>query len=430
MDDLINEFPEPVRQSLGQVWSALPAERRLEARSVLGELPTSLKPLRDILSFVLDQYKPVFGAKRTIAIVGPANVGKSTLYNQLISRKEDRAEVSPVPGTTRQNQAADAGLFVLVDTPGADAVGEVGDRERQIAFQAARQADFLVIVFEATRGIKRYERDLFDALLALNKPFVVVLNKVDLIPKEARVEVHSAAAANLGLDPEHIVDTVATEGTNVGKVILAVARFEPELLAAIAEALPEYRAKLAWQRILPAASSAGVVGFIPLPFADLIPLFGIQSGLVLSIARIYGYKITPVRARELIAALGMGLIARTAFAQLSKLGGVPGWMLSAAIAASTTVAIGLAAVTWFGHGEKPTRASLQRIVAGVTDHLRVRLLGLGRKRPDRATLRQRLTEALKDLPAHLRPGAQAPEEDAAMAALPPPGDNEVGADWV
>lgn len=410
MDDLINDFPEPVRQSLGQVWSALPPDRRQQARSVLGELPTSLNPLRDILSFVVDQYKPVFGAKRTIAIVGPANVGKSTLYNQLISRKEDRAEVSPVPGTTRQSQAADAGLFVLVDTPGADAVGEVGESERQIAFQAARQADFLVIVFEATRGIKRYEHDLFDALLTLDKPFVVVLNKIDLIPKDARDEVHTAAAANLGLDPEHIVDTVATEGTNVGKVILAVARFEPELLAAIAEALPEYRAKLAWQRILPAASSAGVVGLIPLPFVDLIPLFGIQSGLVLSIARIYGYRITPVRARELIAALGMGLIARTAFAQLSKLGGVPGWMLSAAIAASTTVAIGLAAVTWFGHGEKPTGASLQRIVAGVTDHLRVRLLGLGRKRPDRVTLRQRLAEALKDLPDHLQPGAGEPAE--------------------
>ncbi|MBI3764595.1 MAG: 50S ribosome-binding GTPase, partial [Chloroflexi bacterium] len=80
-----------------------------------------------LLGLALTQYKIAFGEKQNIAIVGPANVGKSTLYNQLIRSKDDRAEVSPIPGTTRVNQEADAGLFVMVDTPGADAVGEVGE---------------------------------------------------------------------------------------------------------------------------------------------------------------------------------------------------------------------------------------------------------------------------------------------------------------
>ena len=410
VDEILKEFPEPVRETVRLIWERLPAEQREELKELLGQLPLPLKPLKDILLFVLAQYKPVFGTKRSIAILGPANVGKSTLYNQLISAKEDKAEVGPVPGTTRQNQEADTGLFALVDTPGADAVGKVGERERQIAFEAAERADFLVIVFEATRGVKRYERDLFDGLLALDKPFVVVLNKVDLIPKRDREKVRDAAARNLRLKPSQVIETVATKGTNVGRVILAIAKFEPGLLAAIAEAMPEYRARLAWQRIVPAAAGAGVVGLIPLPFVDLVPLLGIQSGLVLSIARIYGFKITAGRAKELITTFGIGFIARMIFQELSKLGGVPGWVLSAAIAAATTVAIGYAAMIWFAHGERPTQEALQQIAADVTNHLKEQLMGLGEKKPDRGTLRQRIAQALKDLPNQLRPDGRAPTD--------------------
>jgi small GTP-binding protein len=75
----------------------------------------------------------VTGDKRRVTIVGPANVGKSTLYNQLIRNAAGRAEVSAVPGTTRVSQTADAGLFAVVDTPGADAVGGVGEVEKERA---------------------------------------------------------------------------------------------------------------------------------------------------------------------------------------------------------------------------------------------------------------------------------------------------------
>jgi small GTP-binding protein len=403
-DELIDEFPEPVRDSLAQIWADVPLDRRQEMQGILGQLPGSLDPLKRILDFVLEQYKPVFGTKQRIAIVGPANVGKSTLYNQLVTSKEDRAEVGPVPGTTRQNQEADTGLFILVDTPGADAVGEVGDRERQIALEAAQAADFLVIMFEATRGIKRHERELFDLLRAPNK--------MDLVDKRERQLVHESAAQNLHLEPAQVIDTVAVSGSHVEKVVLAVVKFEPELLAAIADAMPHYRSKLTWQRIVPAASAAGVVGLIPLPLIDLLPLLGIQTGLVLSIARIYGFKITAARAKELIATFGVGMIARTVYQQLSKVLGVPGWVLSASIAAATTVVIGYAAMLWFSRGERPTRQAMQRMVTDLTVHLRDSLLGLGRKRPDRVTLRERISQALQSLPDRERAvleGEEAPQ---------------------
>jgi GTP-binding protein Era len=406
-DLLLSEFPAPVQDSLTQIWDAVPPARRSELQPILNQLPGSLDPLKRILDFVLEQYKPVFGAKQHIAIVGPANVGKSTLYNQLITSKEDRAEVGPVPGTTRQNQAADTGLFVVVDTPGADAVGEVGDRERAIAFEAARQADFLVIMFEAIRGVRRHEQELFLALESLEKPFIVLLNKMDLIDKKQRQAVLDSAAENLGLLPNQVIDVVALDGTHVERVILAIVKSDPELLAAIAEAFPEYRVKLCWQRIVPAASAAGVVGLIPLPMVDLLPLLGIQTGLVLSIARIYGFKITAARAKELIATFGIGMIGRTIYGQLSKVLGVPGWVLSASIAASTTVVIGYAAMIWFSRGERPSQQALRKMVAELSVHLRDSLVGLGKKRPDRVTLRQRISQALQDLPD---PGQPVTEE--------------------
>jgi small GTP-binding protein len=402
-DDILEGLPPVTQEILRPVWRRLSSEQRGQFKELLGQLPTSMAPLKDILGLVLDQYKPVFGTKRRITILGPANVGKSTLFNQLISREGDQAEVGPVPGTTRQSQDADTGLFTLTDTPGADAVGEVGERERQIAFEAAGRADFLVIMLEATRGVKRYEKDVFEDLLALGKPFIIVLNKMDLIPRRDREAVIESAARNLRLESTQVIGTVATEGANVGRVVLAIAKFEPELLAAIAEAMPEYRAKLAWGRIVPAASAAGVIGLIPLPLMDLVPLLGIQSGLVLSVARIYGYRITLRRARELIATFGVGLIARTVFQQLSKLGGVPGWILSASIAAATTVAIGYAATGWFAYGERPTREALQGITTDVANNLRNQLMSLGRKRPEGGTLRERISESLTDLPSQLQP---------------------------
>ncbi len=404
LDDILRDIPGPAQETIRQAWDGLPAARQRELEGWLAVLPEAIKPLKEILALVADQYRPIAAARQRIAVVGPANVGKSTLYNQLITHAKDRAEVGPVPGTTRRTQEADTGLFAVIDTPGADAAGEVGEAEREIALAAAAEADFLLLVFEATRGIKRYEKELFDTLVALQKPFVVILNKIDLVPKAERERVIQAAAQTLNLQRGQVIDTVATTGANLGRVILAVVKAEPGLVAAIADALPEYRSRLTWARIVPAGGAAATVALMPLPLADVVPLLALQTGLVLSISRIYGFHITPGRAKELIVTFGVGLLARRAFAELSKLGGVPGWLLSAAIAASTTVAIGTASMAWFARGERPTQAALARQMADISAYLRSQLADLGQRRPDERSLRKRVGDALAGLPRHLRPG--------------------------
>src|SRR5215470_18741081 len=130
VDDLLDEFPEKSRGQLQGMWEALPEEMRGELQGLLGLLPGDVKLWRMLLGMALTQFKIAMGDKHTVAIVGPANAGKSTLYNQLVREPMDKALVSPVPGTTRTNQAADTGLFSVVDTPGADAVGQVGEDEK------------------------------------------------------------------------------------------------------------------------------------------------------------------------------------------------------------------------------------------------------------------------------------------------------------
>jgi len=416
IDDLLKEFPEDSRDPIRKAWDALPEPVQRELGSSVKYLPGDLTRWRMLLDLALPNFKIAFAEKHFIAIVGPANVGKSTLYNQLIRSKDDRAVVSPVPGTTRVNQEADAGLFRIVDTPGADAVGEVGQQEKEYALTAARAADFLVIVFDAIQGIKRTEQELFDELNALGKPYVVVLNKSDLLSRKDVDPVLERTAANLRLRRDQVVPISAKTGSNLDDLLVAIAKAEPGLLGALGRALPAYRWRLAWTAITGAATTAAAIALTPLPILDVIPLLAVQSSLVLGIARIYNYDLTPARARELAVTFGLGFLGRTLFQELSKLGGPPGWLLAAAIASSTTVVMGYAAIVWFERGEKLSGESLKQITRTFTDYVLNALRGLGTKKPSKQSLEERLRETLENAPLARGPGALGPDQPA----QPPP----------
>jgi GTPase len=394
-------LPGPVVSAVKGVYNRLSPNQRSQLDRWLPGAG-SITGVKDILKFITDNYRNALDQNAaTIAIVGPTNVGKSTLYNQLIAPKEVKATVSPVPGTTRVNQEGSAGLFRVVDTPGAN--GGPGQAHRDLAFDAARAADFLVIMFGADTGVSTADRALFDALVALGNPYLVVLNKMDLVRKGDREKVLDAAAANLGMDRSQIIDIAAAKGEHVGAVVLAVAQVEPRLLIALADALPSYRAKLAWQRTVAAAVASASIALIPLPMADVVPLLGVQTGLVLTTARIYGYDITPARAKELIATFGVGFAARTLYRELSKLLGAPGWVLSSVVAASGTIAIGYGSMLWFERGEKPSQEALQGIMREVGGYLREQLTRGGKEKPTPKDLRERIQTALEGLPDRFRP---------------------------
>jgi small GTP-binding protein len=397
-DDMLDLFPSDVQATVRKVWDALGPNEQASFLSLLVGFPADANLIKILVKLSTAHIRQAFGNKHRVVIVGPANVGKSTLYNQLVQNKIDQAVVGPLPGTTTENQQADASLFTVVDTPGADAVGSIGEREKDLALSASAEADFIVLVFDAVQGIKKTEQELFNEISALKKPFVVVLNKIDLMPRKDLRSVIASATLNLGLEPDQIIPIAAKDGKNLGKVLLAIAATEPGMVAALGQALPEYRWQLAWQSIVRAASISAAIALVPLPVIDFVPLVLTQSVMVVSIARIYNYQITPKRAAELVATFGMGVLGRTLFQQFSKFGGLPGWLLSAAIASSTTVVLGYAAVRWFEKGEKLSSETLKKLTKGVTTALLDTFKGFGKRKPGQKALRERITQALEDLP--------------------------------
>lgn len=385
------------------LWSGMPPDVRREMEITLGgfiklfgQNPASAK---DLLTLVARMAEPAINPYSTVAVVGPVNAGKSTLYNALVTREQDRAETSPVPGTTRENKTADLGLFNLVDTPGADhGSTAVGDTERGKAMKAATEADFLVVVFDAARSVTASDREFYKELLELRKPHVVVLNKMDLV-ESSRTKVIEASARVLGLDPEELLPTSATRGKGVDKLVLEIAAAEPRLLGKLGEYMVPLRRKLGWQCVRRSTIGAALVALTPIPFMDIIPLTGIQASMVLTLARIYNQELGVTRAFELLTTFGAGWLARLAFQEISKVAGAPGWAISASVAATATMAIGYACMRWFETGEKPTREDMASFTREAQSKVTGMLKDLGKRRPDRDSLTGELEAGLPEVTA-------------------------------
>jgi GTP-binding protein len=123
-----------------------------------------------------------------IAIVGRPNVGKSSLLNAILG--EDRAIVSPIPGTTRD--AIDTRIVwetlpvTLIDTAGIRRRGhiDVGVEKYSVlrALKAIQRADVALLLVDATEGVTAQDAHIAGFILEETKSCVVVVNKWDAVP--------------------------------------------------------------------------------------------------------------------------------------------------------------------------------------------------------------------------------------------------------
>ena len=115
------------------------------------------------------------------AIVGRPNVGKSSLLNRLL--RQSRAIVTPIPGTTRDTLEEVVNVkgvpFILIDTAGIiDSVDEVEALAVERSKRAIEQADFVLLVVDASERLTDSDRQLVDLLAG--KAVLVAANKCDL----------------------------------------------------------------------------------------------------------------------------------------------------------------------------------------------------------------------------------------------------------
>ncbi|MDH4100876.1 MAG: GTPase Era [Nitrospirota bacterium] len=121
-----------------------------------------------------------------IGIVGRPNVGKSTLLNALLGEKV--AIITNRPQTTRTRILGIKNLpgcqMIFLDTPGIHKpMSRLNEIMVETAWKSAKDADVLLVVIDAVEGITRDDREIIDIARELEKPTLLIINKVDLVHK-------------------------------------------------------------------------------------------------------------------------------------------------------------------------------------------------------------------------------------------------------
>ena len=176
--------------------------------------------------------------KNLVAIVGRPNVGKSTLFNRLVKRRE--AIVDSTSGVTRDRHYGNSDWngreFTVVDT-GGYVVGGDDAYEKEIDEQvviAISEADAIIFLVDVSDGINVSDEEVAKLLRKSKKPVFLVVNKVDnaLRVTEA-VEFYSLGMNNLF----HIS---AINGGGTGELLDALVKSLPEQTINIREDLPRF----------------------------------------------------------------------------------------------------------------------------------------------------------------------------------------------
>ncbi len=191
------------------------------------ELDSTLLDLDEVVEIIWEWLKrrSLLGLP-TVAIIGRPNVGKSTLVNRIIGRRE--AIVEDRPGVTRDRVKYEAEwngrIFLLIDTGGWEVSPEgISEKITSGSEMAIREADLVMFVVDAQVGALDEDSALVDLLRKSGKKVFLVANKVDG-PVE---ELDAHALWNLGLGEPHFVS--ALHGRGSGDLLDLLVRELPEV---------------------------------------------------------------------------------------------------------------------------------------------------------------------------------------------------------
>jgi GTP-binding protein Era len=159
-----------------------------------------------------------------VAVVGAPNAGKSTLVNALVGQKV--AIVSAKAQTTRTRimgiAIAGEAQILLLDTPGIFAPKRRLDRAMvAAAWGGASDADLIALVIDAETGFSRRIEEMVARLADRREPKILVLNKVDLIRKDALLGLATKLSEALAFEEVFMVAAVSGDGVADLKAWLA-----------------------------------------------------------------------------------------------------------------------------------------------------------------------------------------------------------------
>ncbi len=373
------------------------------------------------LDEILEMIAKLEAGRVEIAAYGEINAGKSALLNALLGRKE--FEVAATGGKTRDRAKADwtptakefsanGTKLVLVDTPGLNEVD--GATRRLVARETARYADLVLFVTDG--DLNQDEFTAIKELHDLNKPIILVINKIDRLTPHELAEVEATIRARVTgiIAPSNIVlaagqplpetriivapdgserreererkpeiealqlkilDILDREGKSV--VALNASLFASEIAERIAAEKVKYRAKEAntlIQKFM--IGKATAVALNPMPVFDIFGVVAADATMIVMLGKIYDEAITTERANLLVkdivgawgitgfATLAMQL-AGSLFKSVPLAGHVITAIPQALAAAWATYIVGNAASVYFrqgGWGPKGVKKIIKEII--------------------------------------------------------------------
>ena len=126
-----------------------------------------------------------------IGFFGCRNVGKSSLVNCITN--QNVSVVSDTKGTTtdavkKTMELLPLGKVLIIDTPGYDDIGELGEKRIEATKRVLRNCDIAILVTEANRELNDKEKELIKVIETRNIPYIIVKNKADTVIEKESVE--------------------------------------------------------------------------------------------------------------------------------------------------------------------------------------------------------------------------------------------------
>ncbi len=158
------------------------------------------------------------------ALIGPTNAGKSTLLNGLIG-----AKIAIVTHKVQTTRARLRGIciegvtqIIFVDTPGIFKPRRKLDEAMvEAAWSGAGDADVIVLVIDANRGIEEDVSSIFKQLTRQSRKCILVLNKIDLLPREKLLQLAQACNEQFPFEATFMISALNGDGLNDLRVQLA-----------------------------------------------------------------------------------------------------------------------------------------------------------------------------------------------------------------
>lgn len=165
----------------------------------------------------------------TVAVIGKANAGKSTLVNVLVGEKV--AIVSPKPQTTRDRILGilneEGAQIVFVDTPGIyKSKNELTDVMMRTTETSAKDVDLILFVHDGHKGVGDSDLSLMKRYLSYGVPMLIAYTKTDIMPEEnIPADAKKLYEEGIGCD---VVPVSARRGKNIGRLKALIAEMLPE----------------------------------------------------------------------------------------------------------------------------------------------------------------------------------------------------------